>query len=302
MAIDKNFDRKFKTLPPYVQDWMAEHSSDINGRIAEKYKLSPAQTGKMVSIIADTIVGLIKLENFREKLRQSLPNLDEKTLNKLALDIIIERFYPIRDYLEEVEVLVEKLGGSVPKETPLYSETFRNQSPEMSQDSYNSQTEKEVIYENIPALLEKYPSIENQFITSKPIQLKGQENPVAATLANWVEDYKIRCGAPPHSGLERADYLFKSDNTKDLDNTERAILGGVLKAYDEGGVIPIDANSGKLILSEIFKQNPLNHNLANRISVGQKEVESDEEKRVSEQQPEEQSDKSMPENTIDLRK
>lgn len=263
--MDKDFDQKFRSLPPHIQEWMAEESTDINGEIAENHQLGPEDTGRMVWVISRTIVGGIKLEDFHNKLKENLSSLEEETIKKIAIDIAIKRFWPIRDLLEETEVLIKDLGGTVPENDELYkgkydkltdrhaSETERKNESLLATDDSQSDN-NEIVYVGIGEILEKHPEMQDQFITSKPIKLKTKETEVGATYSNWTQDYRERIGAPPHSTIERTEYLFKSDNAKNLDNSERTILGNVLKAYDEGGKLPIDATSGKLILSELFHQ------------------------------------------------
>ena len=260
---DLTFEEKFKKLPPFVQEWMAEESTNINGEIAKKYNLNLENTGKMVWVISRTIIGDIKIEEFLGKLKEKLPNLSEDTLRQMALDIAIRRFYPIRDFLGGVEALIRDLGGEIPQSIKLYSEEYKKKAKNLNSESSNIIPEvggekkitdnSQIIHVGIKDVLEKYPSTKNQFITSKPIKLKDKKETVNATLSNWLKDYRERKGLPPHSGMERTDYLFNSENTRNLDNSERTILGEALKAYDEGGTLPIDKNSNKIVLSELFR-------------------------------------------------
>lgn len=263
------FDQKFKQLPLYVQEWMAEESTELNGKIAEKYELNPEDTGKMVWAITHTIVGDIPLEEFPNKLREQLPKLDAETLRQMALDIAVKRFLPIRDFLKGVEPLIKSLGGEIPQGTDLYSKKYEEKmrnlklaamehDREVVAESVSPAAQAERIsYIGIGEVFEKYPDVQNQFITSKPIHLEGKDVPVNATLANWLQDYRQKAGAPPHSSIERAEYLFKSENAKNLDNSEKTILGEVLRAYDEGGKIPISQQTGKIVLSELFHRGAL---------------------------------------------
>ena len=269
---DLTFDQKFKTLPPFVQEWMArEESAKINSEIAQKYGLKPEQTGKMVWLISRTIIGDIKPEEFLGKFKEQFPNLDDEILRQMTLEIATSRFYPIRDFLKGAEALIKNLGGEVSEDGELYSKQYEEKvrslksevgsmkleggrEEERTTGKLEAAANEQLNYVGVSELLEKYSSIQNQFITSQPIKLQDKEQPVNATLSNWLKDYRDKKGAPPHSSMERTDYLFNSENTSRLDNSERTILGNVLKAYDEGGELPIDKNSGKLVLSELFRQ------------------------------------------------
>ncbi len=263
---DITFEEKFKKLPPHVQEWMAEESADINGEIAKKYGLDLDSTADMVWVISRVIIGDIKPEEFLNNLEKRLPNLDKESIRKLAIDIVKERFYPIKDFLEGMEVLIKNLGGEAPENIKLYKEKYdlllsqHVIEPIDQEDKYlltpdlQPETDDEIVYIGVGELFEKYPDTKNQFITSQPIKLKEKEGPINATLLNWTKNYREEMGAPPHSSMERAEYLFKSENAKKLDESERKILSAALKAYDEGGELPVDANSGKLVLSELFHQ------------------------------------------------
>jgi len=253
-----SFDQKFNELPPYVKEWMAEHSLDINANIANDHGLDTDETASMVWVISRTIIGDIKLQDFLNQLRSALPEVNEVDLKEIALEITTKRFYPIRDHLKGLEDLIKDLGGEIPENIPSFKEEYEKLSsnqelgvPENISEEIGQ--EEKTITLPIKELLEKKEGINNQFITSKPIQLKndGEKN---ATVKNWLQDYRERVGAPPHSSMERTEYLFKSENGKRLDESERKILGGVLKSYDEGGNLPVDPVSGKLVLSEIFHQ------------------------------------------------
>jgi len=223
-------------------------------------------TANMVWAVSRVIIGNIKLEDFSEALKKRLPNLDDEIFRQIALDIALRRFYPIRDFLEGAEVLIKNLGGKAPEGVELYSAKYNLLASERVSEQTSEEnkrlstfdsrpaTNDEVVYINIGKLFEKYPDIKNQFITSSPINLKGKEGSINATLPNWLEDYREEMGVPPHSSMERAEYLFKSENAKKLDESERKILSATLKAYDQGGELPVGASSGKLVLSELFHQ------------------------------------------------
>jgi len=265
------FEEKYKKLPPFVQEAMAdEESTNINGEIADKYELNLGDTGNMVWVIAHTILGDIKPEDFLVKLKEALPDIHESVIHDIALDIATRRFYPLRDFLTGVEGVIENLGGEAPQNAELYSEKYKQilatrqqpleetmsvSSSQYPESSIQQPVASNIIYIGIAEALQKYPAIKEQFITSKLITIKEFSQPIRATFENWLKGYREEKGAPPHSTMERTDYLFKSANAKILDNSERIILGGILRAYDEGGELPIDQDSGKIVLSELFHNN-----------------------------------------------
>jgi len=252
--MDKDFDIKFRALPSHIQSWMAEESTDLNDKIATKNNLDLPQTGRMVDVISKTILGTITLEGFLGSLKEALPEIDETALKSISLDIVIIRFWPIRDYLTDTEKMITELGGQNPNDTTLYKDNYVGEieiekEPEISSGN--------VTNIGFGSVLEQYPGISGQFITSKPITLSEGAEPINATLSNWLEDYRVKKGNPPHSGMEREDYLLNTENTSSLDNSERTILRGLLKSYDSGGELPIDPATGKVVLSELFQKGSL---------------------------------------------
>jgi len=292
--MDQNFDEKFKKLPPHIQNWMAEESTDLNGKIAETHGLTPEQTESMVWLISRTIIGDIELEGLTDSLKDLLSEFDDQKIKNIALDIIISRFWPIRDFMEGVEVAIGNFGGSVPQDQALYKEKYDSLQPEIIIEK-EVRIENKVVYVGIDEAIKRHPEIENQFITSKPIGLKDKDQSVNGTFYNWLEDYRQNKGAPPHSSIERTDYLFNGSNGMNLDNSEKTILGSLLKIYDEGSQLPIDPDAGKIVLSELFHNGDLISN-APKVVVSSRPVVVEEEK------PEVQTSSTMPNNVVDLRR
>lgn len=291
--MDQNFDEKFKKLPLHIQNWMAEESTDLNGKIAETHGLTPEQTESMVWLISRTIIGDIELEGITDSLKDIFPEFDDQKIKNIALDIIISRFWPIRDFIEGMEVAIGNLGGNVPQDQALYKEKYDSLQPEIIVEK-EAGVENKVVYVGIDEAIRKHPEIENQFITSKLINLKDKDQSVNGTFYNWLEDYRQNKGAPPHSSIERTDYLFNSANGMSLDNSERTILGSLLKIYDEGNKLPIDPDAGKIVLSELFHNGDLVSN-APKVIVSRPVV-------VEEKKRETQLSANMPDNIIDLRR
>jgi hypothetical protein len=252
--MDKDFDIKFRALPPHIQSWMADKSTDLNDKIATKYNLDLSQTGRMVDVISKTILGTITLDRFSSFLREALPEVDEAMFRAIMFDILVLRFWPIRDHLIDTEKMIKEFGAEVPSDASFYKNKCVS---EVEIEKEVAVAPGSVTNIGFGSVLEQYPEISSQFITSKPIILSEGAEPINATLSNWLEDYKLKKGNPPHSGTEREDYLTNTDNTSGLDNSERTILRGLLKSYDSGGELPIDPATGKVVLSELFQKGSL---------------------------------------------
>jgi hypothetical protein len=283
----QQFDEKFEQLPPYIKEWMAEESPHLNEEVAKEHNLSLEEVEKMKKIVVHTILGFFNLNDFLSHLKDSFPKLTEEEIKKLALDIVIKRFYPIRDYLKDVDGLIKNLGGSLPENKEFYKKEFEEKNPQIvvtQEEKKSSQGSQDIVYIGIGSLLNKQ-EIKDQFITSKKITVNDSGEEVGGTLNNWIADYKREKGEPPHSSLERQVYLSQAMNPKKLDNSERIILGEILKAYDQGTELPISKESSKIILSEVFHKGNLTQKIGFQNNKDENRVEKD----------------NKPNSTIDLR-
>ena len=96
--------------------------------------------------------------------------------------------------------------------------------------------------------LEKYPSLENQKITTGLIVNTKTGEELLPTVRNWLNDYIRVAGADKHTSLERIKYLTESVNVKNLPEEERKMVETLLKSYDTGEPLVIDRESQELLL------------------------------------------------------
>jgi len=96
--------------------------------------------------------------------------------------------------------------------------------------------------------LEKYPSLENQKITTGLIVNTKTGEELLPTVRNWLNDYIRVAGADKHTSLERIKYLTELVNVKNLPEEERKMVETLLKSYDTGEPLVIDRESQELLL------------------------------------------------------
>jgi hypothetical protein len=97
--------------------------------------------------------------------------------------------------------------------------------------------------------LHKFDKLGEQLITSQPLKLQYSSSPVRPSIKNWLADYHQIYGQGAHSEMNRGSYLFNSENTKRLSNTERQRLAIILKSLDLDLPIDIDTNAQQIVFN-----------------------------------------------------
>jgi hypothetical protein len=102
---------------------------------------------------------------------------------------------------------------------------------------------------NIPLLqaISKYEKLGNQLITAERIKVKSQAEPVRPSLLYWLKYYRDELGIGQHSGVERGEFLFRSENGKKLSAEERERVSLVLKSVEDYLPLAIDAERQEII-------------------------------------------------------
>ena len=97
------------------------------------------------------------------------------------------------------------------------------------------------------AALPQFPKIGEQTITSSSLNIKHFDRPVLPSIKNWLYDYTSLLGQGPHDSMQRTNYLFRSENTKNLSSPEREKLGIILKSFDENTPLLVDPENNEIV-------------------------------------------------------
>jgi hypothetical protein len=106
----------------------------------------------------------------------------------------------------------------------------------------------------IREIAQKFPKIANMEITAGYIKLKNSEDLEDPTIKNWVRDYILHLGYDHHSQMQRAEYLFHSENGKNLSSQDREKLGIILKSFDENIPLPIDEENEEIVFDGLASE------------------------------------------------
>lgn len=99
--------------------------------------------------------------------------------------------------------------------------------------------------------LKSNPKLGEQLITTEQLNLKYFDRPVRPSIRNWLYDYTSHLGQTGHSSMDRTNYLFRSENTRNLSSQEREKLGIILKSFDESTPLPVDASRNEVVFGSL---------------------------------------------------
>jgi len=256
-------DRIRKKTPDFVWDGLNEdYATDAIIKIREDYNLEQENIDAITDLIGLAVLKDIIIEKLSSSLQKEL-NLDEETSKKITLILLIEIFYPIKDYFPGIKDEILKLGGEVPKIKPKkMSGQMLKREEEMEEIQTRREKEekermKDIIIEKpIKKLIKEFPEVGDQQIGSqKAIILKEMPVPMKPLVKYWMKDYLEKMGHYEHSNIDRVKYVYHDKNTRTMNNEERRQLNVILKSLDEGILLAYSTRRRKVDFSEIENGN-----------------------------------------------
>ncbi len=103
-------------------------------------------------------------------------------------------------------------------------------------------------------MIEKRPKLADIEITAGYIELRNSEDLEDPTIKNWIRDYVAHLGYERHSQMQRTQYLFHSENGRNLNSPDREKLGIILKSFDENIPLPVDEENNEIIFERIAEK------------------------------------------------
>ncbi|MDO9231237.1 MAG: hypothetical protein Q7U36_02000 [bacterium] len=125
-------------------------------------------------------------------------------------------------------------------------QTLHNYIPQ-EYNPYNQQEQSRIEQLSLSDALKKFPELGEQLITSMRIKLKNFPEPVRPSINNWLSDYTFSLGFESHSAMDRGTYLFRNENAKVLNSTDREKISFLLKAYDENSLVDVNVNTKQIV-------------------------------------------------------
>ncbi|HOW60595.1 MAG TPA: hypothetical protein P5548_01250 [Candidatus Moranbacteria bacterium] len=121
--------------------------------------------------------------------------------------------------------------------------------PSAKKSPAQSETERRIQLP-LSEALQKYKELGEQNITINQLKLKYFPTPVRPSIRNWITDFHDNMGSGKHGTVDRANYLFHSENGKKLTPVERQKLSLILKSLDEKTPLIIDTELQRIIFTE----------------------------------------------------
>lgn len=107
---------------------------------------------------------------------------------------------------------------------------------------------------SVREIVEKHPKIADTEITAGYIELRNSDDLSDPTIKNWLQDYISHLGYENHSQMDRTQYLFHSENTKNLSSQDREKLGILLKSFDENVPLPVDEENEEIVFDGLVNE------------------------------------------------
>ncbi|MCB9802892.1 hypothetical protein H6761_02640 [Candidatus Nomurabacteria bacterium] len=229
--------KELTNLPVEVQDLIfSDELTDKNIAIADQFALNQDQLDFVLDLEEKIWLKKISVLDLPKEL-EKMEKATEFDLRALSLELAYQIFWPLQEYLKNVDRLILRLGGKVPKFKALEKTSARL-----------NQKLPQLIKGAVKFLLEKYPELSDYRLSSKKI-ISKEKRSVSPTVANWLNDYVHFLGAGYHDSLQRSKYLAKSQNVLELSRSELESVRHFLTSYDDNLPVEIDLSDVVLRIS-----------------------------------------------------
>lgn len=228
-------------LPPEVQDVIfSDDITDQNLKLADTFGLSQGQLSFILDVEEDIWIKKTAVLDLPTELEE-MDQVEDLDIREIALEIALQVLWPLQEYLKDVDRLILRLGGKVPRMKRL------------RRSKVKSSVLPAIIKGVAKILLEQYPDLKDKRLSSKKILAKDGRR-VLPSIANWTDDYIHFLGAGYHNSLQRSKYLAKSPNILGTDEDERETLRHFFTSYDDGVIVEVDNSTAVLKIKEVKEE------------------------------------------------
>jgi len=244
-------DRIENNLPKFVKENLyADHTFEAIEKISRKYLKENDPDANMKMQRLKNVLGLVSLKDVRiENLAGEIGKrleIEESDAKAVALILLREVFYPIKNYFPGIGDEIIKLGGELPKSNPkIINEQLLKRDEEIEQMQAEEEKKKRkemadmIVNSDIESLMFKFPEAGEQIIGSQDsIEVRTMPVKMKPMIKYWIQDYKDKMGYYQHSNLERVQYVCHDTNTRNMNAEERRQLNLILKSCDDKTPLP----------------------------------------------------------------
>jgi hypothetical protein len=255
--METDFLEKFEKLPKDIREYLSGNDSRLAiEQACFSYAIKEEDMEKMALPVLDIFFRDIPLEKLPLIVEREL-HVDDRIAYGIAYEMNQKMFGKFGGYFTDAAVLLnqwkstkvpslvseEKAWQQVVDAEPWISEQEEEEKQQMAETQAKTE---EIAVEDA---LKKYPNFGEQAVSGNLLKLKYFPTPVKPSIKNWITDFHDNMGAGKHSSIDRANYLFHSDNGKKLTPMERRKLSLILKSLEEQTPMSIDTATQAIILS-----------------------------------------------------
>lgn len=230
----------YKKLPPEVQNVIFDPIiSEKNKAIGDKFFFNAKQMDLILDLEGRIFLKQLPILDLPNEL-ENLERAEHYDLRVVALEIAYNILWPLQSYLEQVDRLILRLGGKVPRLVPLRPITLQKKLFSEQEDG------------TVRGLLEKYEDFKDLLLSARKI-IDREGRLISPTVDNWLKDYVHFAGADYHDSLQRSAYLAKGPNIPLLSSKEKESLRFFLTSYDDNVKMLFVLEDGILKVTEFVE-------------------------------------------------
>jgi hypothetical protein len=252
---------KINQLPGDIRDFLfSDQPRHETEKVCFLYGLGENAIGIISDPVAPIFIKEISLGNLPGIISSKL-RLPGNIAYGVSYELARRIFLKFPDYLNDAPALVDQWSRM--KSNPVISEDeawkkvlalepwIMEEEKEKSESVLHPKEEERYkpVSEQLTLIdaMKKYADLGEQQITTDQIIIKHFQEPVRPSLKNWLADYTAHLGYEHHSSIERGNYLFQTENTKNLSYQDRQKLSQALKSFDEKTPLEIDMQTKQII-------------------------------------------------------
>lgn len=205
--------------------------------------------------LPDTVKGILTSPEIVEKIKllQQQLQLSDEVISGVSW-VVREIFFgniPV----EKIASNLQKIGVGKDKVQSVilfFQKEIVTIKPSKKSPKEEIKTEQAVILD----ALAKYPRLNEQVITAARIKVRGEKEAVRGSVRNWLRAYRDAVGVRQHSAMERGQFIFQSENAKNLSQEEREKVSLILKSLDENAPLAIDPPRQEIVFPPMTVASP----------------------------------------------
>lgn len=225
---------------------------------------------KSLRDVSEEVYLLLSSRLIAEKMRQMMQTLQLSESVSMRIVSLLRMYYFGKAPFEQFPLLLKNDVGLPQEKTAAVMNFIRTEivplrAPRQSEESDDIAPKANMMSLQLLQALEKFSRINDQQVTGERIRVRSEKEMVRGTVRNWLRAYRDIVGARQHTAMERGQFLFQADNTKNLSSQERDKVGLILKSLDDGELLAVNPEKQEIVfpvdLPSVQRQVPVSPSL-----------------------------------------